>query len=149
MGLRSWTQAGRPACVRPAPVLVRVEVLGMATREEVAVWLPWVGCAPAYGLTCGEPVFRLSYDTRVPQRPSLSPDCRLTPCCLACPGLVTTQNGAGVPSGDNESPGLPQGSGQTCAHCPPKSCPVGVDMGSPFQCSQGQVRCGPASTKWL
>ena len=43
--------------------------------------------------------------------------------CPACPGLVTGRRRARV-SGNRESPGLPQGSGHTCAHCPPKPWPA-------------------------
>lgn len=67
---------------------------------------------------CGEQVFRLCVVSMFPRGPASVLAAALSPRRPPCPGLVTSQKGASVSSGNSESPGLPQGSGHTCTPVP-------------------------------
>lgn len=70
----------------------------------------------------------------------------LPPCHPACPGLLTALKGTRVSSGNSESPRLPQGSGHTCAHCPPRPCPVRRDLSNAARPRRDVAWAAPCSS---
>lgn len=94
-------------------------VCGGSTMSQPTV--PRV-CGAGFQAVCG---------AHIPQRLSLSPGCSPAPMLSVMSRAGHCSEGARISSGNSESPGLPQGSGHTCAYCPPKPCPVRGDTG-PF-----------------
>lgn len=126
--------ASRRTSPVPAQPSWRLELRSQArTRGRGLALVSVVGgpCPSPWSHVCAEQVFRLCVVPTSPKGSVSVLAAALPPRCPSCPGLVTAQKGVRISSGNSESPGLPQGSGHTCAYCPPKPCPVRGDTG-PF-----------------